>query len=194
MSTGETRLPDDSNSSTEPAGSLGKSEPAFLVVGKLRRAHGVHGEMVLEVLTDFPERLRKGKQVYLGEQRQVLTIRGKRNHAEGMLIAFDGYDTPESVAAIRNQWVYVRSREVPTLDTQEYYHHQMIGLRVVSEEGRLIGSVEDILETGAHDILLVRSPTGAEVLIPTVEAFVTNIDLEQSVISVRTIPGLEPDS
>jgi 16S rRNA processing protein RimM len=98
------------------------------------------------------------------------------------------------VAAFRNQWIYVRSRELPTLDAQEYYHHQLIGLRVVSEEGRLLGSVEDILETGAHDIILVRSPTGAEVLIATVEAFVTNIDLEQSVISVRTIPGLEPES
>ncbi len=189
----ETRPPDDSTSSTEPAGSLGKSEPAFLVVGKLRRAHGVRGEMIMEVMTDFPERLSKGKQVFLGEQRQTVTIRGKRNHAEGMLIAFEGYETPESMAGLRNQLVYVRSREIPRLEEGEYYHHQLIGLQVVSVDGRSIGIVEDILQTGAHDVLLARSETGAEILIPTADPFIANIDLDKRVIRVHMLPGMEPE-
>ncbi len=191
MSARETRLPDDFTSSTEPAGSLGKSEPAFLVVGKLHRSHGVQGEMVMEVKTDFPERLRKGKLVYFGDQKQVLTIRGKRNHAEGMLITFEGYDTPESVGFLRNQWIYVRSRELPRLKPGEYYHHQVIGLKVVSVDGRHIGVVEDILETGAHDVFLTRSETGAEILIPTAGPFIENIDLDKGEIRVHMIPGLE---
>ena len=194
MSARETRLPDDSISSIEPAGSLGKSEPAFLVVGKLRRSHGVQGEVVMKVLTDFPERLRKGKQVYLGDKRLVVMIRSKRNHSEGMLIAFEGYETPESVAVFRNQWVFVHTRDLPKLDAGEFYHHQLIGLQVVSEDDRLIGVVEDLLETGTHDIILVRSETGAEILIPSSAPFIVNIDLDKHEIRVHMIPGLEPEA
>jgi 16S rRNA processing protein RimM len=193
MSARATRQPDDLTSSPEPAGSLGKSEPAFLVVGRLRRSHGVHGDMVMEVLTDFPERLRAGRQVYLGDKHQVVTIRGKRNHAEGMLIGFKGYETPESVAMIRNQWVYIQAQELPTLEAGEYYHHQLIGLQVVSDDGRAIGVVEDILETGTHDVLLTRSETGAEILIPSTDPFIVNIDLNNREIRVHMLPGLEPE-
>jgi 16S rRNA processing protein RimM len=194
MSARNTRQPDELTSSNEPAGSLGKSEPAFLVAGKLRRSHGVLGEMVMVVMTDFPERLRKGKTVYVGDQHQEVSIRSKRNHVEGMLIAFEGYETPESVAILRNEWVYVRTRGLPVLAKGEYYRHQIIGLKVVSDDGRIIGKIEDILETGTHDILLTRSETGSEVLIPSIAPFVMEIDLDKGIVLVHMIPGLEPET
>ena len=70
------------------------------------------------------------------------------------MLTFDGYTTPESVGVLRNQILYVRTADLPPLPDGDYYHHQVIGLNVVDEAGRLLGKVTEILETGANDVLV----------------------------------------
>jgi 16S rRNA processing protein RimM len=72
----------------------------------------------------------------------------------------------------------------------DYYHHQVIGLDVVSETGRLLGKVTEILETGANDVLVVRSEAGREILLPMIEAVVREISLQDKQIHVHLIPGI----
>ncbi len=182
-----------SSSQVDTAGSPGSGEPAFLAVGKLRRAHGVRGEILMEVFTDFPERLASGVTLYLGVDAKPMRLVKRRQHREGLLVTFEGYTTPEQVGQLSNQEVYVRTDDRPPLAEGEYYHHQLLGLRVSTPGGEPLGRVVEILETGASDVLVVRPGTGSDVLIPVADAFIQRIDLATGEIIVQLIPGMRPE-
>ena len=186
-------IEDARSSPSGDAGSPQKGEPVFLAVGKLRRPHGVHGEIIMDVLTDFPERLQRGMTLYVGPDHQPLLLRSYRPHAAALLVAFEGYDTPEQAGELRNRLAFVPVADRPPLPEGEYYHHQLIGLKVVSEQDELLGKVAEILETGANDVYVVRSEAGVEILIPAVDEFILNIDLERGEMRVHVVPGLLPD-
>jgi len=177
----------------DAAGSLSSGEPAFLAVVKLRHAHGVHGEILMEVLTDFPERLTPGITLFLGQDAKQVRLVKSRRHNVGLLMTFEGYNTPEDVGQLRNLIVYVKTTDRPTLEDGEYYHHQLIGLRVLTQAGESIGRVGEILSTGASDVLVVHPSTGPDVLIPIVDAFVLRIDLSAGEIIVHLIPGMRAE-
>ena len=172
------------------AGSPSSDEPVFLAVGKLRHPHGVRGEMLMEIFTDFPERLQPGVILYLSQDNVQLLLLKRRQHREGLLMTFEGYTSPEDVGRFRNQIVYVKSVDCLPLEDGEYYHHQLIGLRAVTSGGVLIGTVIEILETGASDVLVIHPESGPEVLVPMVASFIHGIDLNKREITVHPIPGL----
>ena len=174
------------------AGSPAPGEPAFLAVGKLRRPHGVKGEMLMEVLTDFPEHLKPGMLLYVEPDYRRLELLSIRPHGDGLLVAFEGYDTPEQAGELRNLTLYVPAGTRPPLPDGEYYHHQLIGLRVISSTGQALGRVTEILVTGANDVLVVRGESGPEILIPMAGPFLGEIDLAQGEMVVRLIPGMLP--
>ncbi len=182
-----------SQDNQQPAGSPVEGEPLFLVVGKLRHSHGLHGEILMEVITDFPERIRHGKTLLIGESHQPMKVTGRRVHGGNLLLAFDGIETPEEAGGLRNQWVYVPANDRPPLEEGEYYHHQLIGLQVISEDGLELGKINSILETGANDVYMVRSESGKEVLLPAIQSVILTIDLEKGQMLVHLLPGLLPD-
>ncbi|HLE50993.1 MAG TPA: ribosome maturation factor RimM [Anaerolineales bacterium] len=173
-------------------GSPSPGEPVFLAVGKLGRPHGVGGEMLMEVLTDFPERLQPGVILYIGPQHKPLRLKSQRWHDRVMLVAFDGYSVREDAAQLRNQLVQVRADDRPPLPEGEYYHHQLLGLHVVDEADQLVGQLVEILETGANDVYVVRTPSGGQVLLPAIEAVVLDVDLGRGEMRVHLLPGLLP--
>ena len=189
----------DSNLGTKPAqseqstGSSDTGEPEFLVVGKLRRPHGVRGEMQMDVLTDFPERLKPGVTVYLGDEHQPHVMRSVRGHDRALLVAFDGFQTPESAGELRNTLVYVQLIDRPALPEGEYYHHQLLDLPVFREEGEYLGVLAEILVTGANDVYVVETENGSEILLPAIEEVIREVDLERKQIRVHLLPGLLPE-
>ena len=166
-------------------GSLSPGEPVFLAVGRLRRPHGIHGEIVMELLTDFPERLKTGRTMYVGESHEPLRIVSLRGHDRALIVRFAGFDNPEGVSRLRSQMVYSKTAELPNLPEDEYYHHQLVGLAVVDEAGSPLGELTDIIVTGANDVYLVKTVDGKELLLPAIEDVVLNIDLEQRQMRVR---------
>jgi 16S rRNA processing protein RimM len=108
------------------------------------------------------------------------------------LIFFAGCQTREEAAEFRNQLVYVRTADRPQLEMGEYYHHQLLGLQVIDEEGQILGSLERILETGANDVYVVRDESGAELLLPAIESVILEIDLDHNQMLVHLLPGLLP--
>ena len=174
----------------QAAGSLPTSEPVFLAVGKLRRPHGVHGEILMDIYTDFPERLVADIVIYVGSEYLPLQLVRIRKHGGALLLTLDGYTTPESVGQFRNQIVYVTTLDRPPLPEGDYYHHQLLGLRVVDESGMLLGRIIDILETGANDVLVVRPTTGPELLLPLIDEVILAIDLDRGEILAHLLPGL----
>ncbi|MEN6409470.1 MAG: ribosome maturation factor RimM [Anaerolineaceae bacterium] len=167
------------------AGSPDVGEPVFLVVGKLRRSHGVQGEITMEVLTDFPERLRPRKVIYLGDEHRPLKIDSARWQDRLLLLHFEGYSDCDNVSELTNQFVYVRADDLPKLPDGRYYHHQLVGLQVVTETGEILGRLKEILVTGANDVYVIVSDSGSETLLPAIESVILGVDLDQKVMTVR---------
>ena len=179
---------------SDSSGSPGKGEPEFLVIGKLRRPHGVRGEILMEILTDFPERLRANVVIYAGDEHQPLCIRSTRQHRQALLVTFDGYDDRESIGELRNKFVHVHTDDRPPLPDGEYYHHELIGLQVVTDIGGNLGVLTNILETGANNVYIVHPPDeGKDILLPAIDPVILEIDLEQGQMLVHILPGLIPD-
>jgi 16S rRNA processing protein RimM len=172
-------------------GSPVSGEPVYLVVGMLRRPHGIRGELVMEVHTDFPERLKKGVAVFVGEQHQPLIVAATRPHNEGLLIAFKNVHAREDAAQYRNLNVYVHASDRPALPAGEFYFHEVIGLKAINAEtGAAIGVVTEILETGANDVYVVTNAAGDEILFPAIKDVVVKIDPAAGELHLRPIPGL----
>ena len=180
----------NSRANEQQAGSPPGGEPEFLVVGKLRAPHGVRGEILMEVITDFPERLQPGVTVLVGEGHQPQRILNRRTHNKGLLISFEGYTTPETVGALRNALVYVTTADRPPLPEGEYYHHQLLGLRVLDDDGQELGRIIQILTSAANDIYVVRGESGSEILLPAIEEVILEIDLENGLLRAHLLPGL----
>lgn len=139
----------------------------------------------MEVLTDFPERLRRGKRVFVGDDHRPMTFASLRPHQNALLVSFRGIDTSEEIGQFRNQYIFVRKADLPKLPEGEYYHHELLGLTFVDENDHPLGVLEEILETGANDVYLVRTPEGKDLLIPAIPDVVLDIDLPARQIRVR---------
>jgi 16S rRNA processing protein RimM len=174
-----------SHSHEESTGSSQPGEPVFLVVGKLRRPHGLNGEIIMDVETDFPERLRRGKTVYVGEEHRPLKIKTIRPQNHARLLSFEEFKDSDQVGVLRNFLVYVKAADLPRLPEGEYYYHQLLNLRVVDEGDQELGVLTDILETGANDVYVVMAPDGSELLFPAIEDVLLDVDLEKREIKVR---------
>ena len=165
-------------------------EPVYLTVGFIRRPHGVHGEMVMDLHTDFPERMKKGRKLLVGEDHQSLTLASVRPHQAGLLVSFNGIDTPEQAGLLRNQWVYIKASEAPKLPEGKIYQHELIGFQVVDDEGRPLGELVEILETGANNVYIVRDDSDHEILLPAIPSVVLETDTARRVMRVHLLEGL----
>jgi 16S rRNA processing protein RimM len=173
-----------------PAGSPAAGEPAFLVVGKVRRPHGVAGDVLVEIYTDFPERLQVKAVVYAGEKHLPLTINRQRFHNDGVLLGFDGFSTPEQAGRFRNQILYIKTEEAAELPNGEYYFHELLGLSVKDETGEDLGEVTEIMQTGANDVYVVTNEAGRELLLPAISEVILEVDLVSKSMKVHLLPGL----
>lgn len=148
----------------------------------------------MEVLTDFPERLKPGTGVFVGAAHQPMVIESTRPHSEGLLIRFRGVQSPEAAGRHRNQYVYVTTADRPALPVGHYYEYQLIGFSVVEDDSdETIGTLSEIMHTSANDIYVVVRADGREVLLPVIASVVLEINAPQRTIRVHLLPGLIDD-
>ena len=171
-------------------GSLPKGEPVYLAVGLLRKPHGLRGDLLLEVYTDFPERLKPGTTIYAGEKHQPLKITRRRPHNDGMILGFEGITTPEDAGRYRATVVFVPTADRPALPEGQYYHHEIIGLTVLDESGKTLGELVEIIITGANDVYVVKPATGSDILFPALKEVILGVDLSARTMRVHLLPGL----
>jgi 16S rRNA processing protein RimM len=184
-----TSHPEQAGTSTNP-GSPATGEPVYLAVGLLRRTHGLRGDLLLEVYTDFPERLRPGTKILVGDAHQPLKITRRRPHNDGLILGFEGLATAEQAGVWRGQVAYVPAEDRPALPEGEYYHHQVIGLTVFDESGKELGVLAEIIETGANDVYVVKPGAGNEILLPALKEVILAVDLPAKTMRVHLLPGL----
>ena len=166
-------------------GSAMPGEPVYLAVGKIRKPHGVTGELVLEIITDFPERFNTGKPLFVGEDYSSLTLKNIRPFGNLYLIMIDGVDDRDKAGEYRNQYIYVKTEDIPELPEGEYYHHQLLGLSVVDDKGKDLGTLTEILETGANDVYVISNPEEEEILVPALSSTILGVDLVNGVIKIK---------
>jgi 16S rRNA processing protein RimM len=167
-----------------------------LVVARIGRAHGIRGEVTVEVRTDEPE-LRLGPGAVLATDPAAagpLTIETGRVHSGRLLLRFAGVADRTGAEALRNILLIadVDPDETPE-DPEEYYDHQLIDLDVVTADGTEVGRISEISHLPSQDLFIVERPDGSEVLIPFVEAIVTSIDLGEQRAVIDPPPGLIDD-
>lgn len=170
---------------TKKPGSPILGEPEYILIGKLQRSHGVTGEIVFGVQTDFPERVTTGKTVFLGNKHQPIKITGMRPFHNNLLLMFEGIKNREEAALLTNQEVFVQTKDLPELAGGLYYHHQLIGQSAVLEDGKSIGKIREIIITGANDVYVVEDPEGHEILLPAVDSVILDIDLKNKTVKVK---------
>ncbi len=148
----------------------------------------------MELHTDFPERLKPGTKVLVGKPHLPMVIENARHHNEGLLIKFGGVQTPEDAGRHRNQPVYVTTADRPPLPQGQYYEHELLGCAVVEDAtDEKIGTLSEVMRTGANDVYVVRRPDGSEVLLPVIASVVLKLDVGARMIRVHLLPGLLED-
>ncbi|WP_327727638.1 ribosome maturation factor RimM [Streptomyces sp. NBC_00487] len=167
-----------------------------LVVARIGRAHGIKGEVTVEVRTDEPElRLAPGA-VLLTDPASTgpLTIETGRVHSGRLLLRFEGVRDRNAAEALRNTLLIaeVDPEELPE-EEDEYYDHQLMDLDVVTKEGVEVGRITEISHLPSQDLFIVERPDGSEVMIPFVESIVTEIDLKEQRAVIDPPPGLIDD-
>jgi len=158
----------------------------LLTEGVLAGSHGVRGELKMRVLTDRPDHLATLKRVYVGEPPVPMRLLGVREHGDLLLIRLEGITTPEQAKELSGKPVKIAGSDARPLEAGEYFLFQLIGLTVHDEEGAEIGTVSDLIETGAHDVLVITPVGGGpDVLVPNHPQYVVEMNPEQGTLVAR---------
>ncbi|WJH33245.1 ribosome maturation factor RimM [Paenibacillus aurantius] len=164
-------------------------------VGKIVNTHGIRGELKIVPQTDFPEvRFAKGSELVLlhPERDETLTVKVEsgRPQKNVYLVKFAGMTDINEVEKYRNWLVKVKEEHLVELEEGEYYHHEIIGCRVITDEGEELGTITEILSPGANDVWVVSRPKGKQVLIPVIDDVLLNVDVPGKTVTVSLLEGL----
>ena len=180
------------------------SEPRFLAVGRILRPHGLRGEVRVEIHTDYPERFALYDRVYLAAAEvdsrpsallsaapsmTRYALEGHRFHGGLVLLKLAGIDDRTQAEALRDLWVWIAPDQAAPLDEGEVYLHDMLDLQVVTDEGEELGHIQQIIDTGANPVYVVRGLRG-EILLPDTDEVILDVDLEAQRVTVHLIEGL----
>jgi len=167
-----------------------------LVVGRVAKAHGITGEVVVDIRTDDPDvRFAPGNTLRAKASRGApagsYTVESARTHGNRLLVRLAGIGDRNAAEALRGTLFVVDSADLPpTADPEEYYDHQLENLAVRTVDGVEVGTVAEVLHTAGGELLSVKTPAGTEILVPFVTAIVPTVSLADGVIEIDPPDGL----
>lgn len=160
-----------------------------VVVGRITKAHGLRGEVAVQVFSDNPDRFAEGASVFLEDGRALVVTAARRAGAR-LLVTFEGVADRTAAEALRGRSLVVPRSMLPKLPDGEYWPHELIGCEVVTEAGRSLGRLTDVIENPANDLWAATDDAGVETLIPAIRDVVVEVDIADGRIVVRDLPGL----
>ena len=163
----------------------------LVAIARIAKPHGLKGELVADVLTDFPERfegLESVTAVLPGDILRDLKIESHRPRNERILLKFEGIDRIEEAEELRNAEICIPETDVVELDADEFFDWQLAGCEVYDTQGNVIGEVIEIMRTGGTEVLIVQGEK--EYMIPFAEAICTEVDVENKRIVIDPPEGL----
>ena len=164
----------------------------MLQVGVITQTHGIRGEVKVFPTTDDAARFKKLKKVTLdnGKERRELEIASVKFFKNLVILKFKGIDNINDVEKYKKAPLYVTREDAVPLGENEYFIADLIGLKVISDEGEVLGILDDVLQTGANDVYVVKCDNGEEILVPAIKDCVKNVDIEGNEITLHLLPGL----
>lgn len=167
-------------------------DPDWLLVGEIVGAFGLSGEVKVRPETDFPDRFTHTPMLYLGPEHQPLRVTSARvARVDQVIVHLEGLDDATRAARLRGTLLYVPAREAIALPPDQFYLHDVIGLRAERPDGTVLGTIRDVLTGPGNDVFVVRAAdTGREVLVPAVKDMIKRVDIAAGVVVMEPIAGL----
>ncbi|MBI3950104.1 MAG: 16S rRNA processing protein RimM [Acidobacteria bacterium] len=169
------------------------AEPELFGIARITRTRGLRGEVSAEILTDYPDRFADVRDVYWqlpGGQLLILQLEEYWFHQGRLILKFVGYDTIDQAQQLVGGIVKIRQEDLVELETDEFFHFQLIDCEVVTTSGTLVGRVVNVMETTGTPLLIVRDDQGHERLIPFANTICPEVDIEAKRIRIDPPEGL----
>jgi len=163
-----------------------------LEVGQIVNTFGIKGEVKVTPFTDDINRFDNLKKVYVKTRKEdrLYKVENVRYHKNMVLLKLEGIENPEQAELLKNAYLEIDREDAIPLKEGQYFIVDLIGLDVYTDEGKLLGKVDDIYNTGANDIYVVKDELGKQVLLPGIKEVIKQVDLDNEKIIVHLIPGL----
>jgi len=164
----------------------------FFRIGVITKPHGLKGEVKVFPTTDDAKRFKKLKKCIIRTKKGDIEAEKKscKFFKNLVILSFVGYDDINEVEAFRNCDIYVSREDAVPLEEGEYYISDVIGSDVYEDNGSHLGTVNDVLQTGANDVFTVAMENGMELLIPVINDCVIDIDTEGKKVIVKLMKGM----
>ena len=164
----------------------------MLRVGVITSAHGIKGEVKVFPTTDDAKRFKELKEVILdtGKEYIPMEIEHVKFFKNMVILKFRGYDNINEIEKYKSRDLLITRDQAVDLAPDEYFITDLIGLAVVSDQGVELGTLKDVLETGANDVYVVAMKDGKELMLPAIGDCILNVDLEQGRMEVHVLEGL----
>lgn len=164
----------------------------FFQIGVISSTHGIKGEVKVFPTTDEVNRFKKLKEVYLdtGKERLILHPESVKFFKQFVILKFKEFNDINEIEQYRNKSLLVDREHAVKLKKDEYFIADLMGLKVMTDEGEQLGILKDVLQTGANDVYIVETSEGKEVLLPAIKECVLKVDVEAGEVLVHIMPGL----
>ncbi len=164
----------------------------LLQVGVITSTHGIRGEVKVFPTTDDVSRFKKLKNVILdnGKEHRDLEIESVKFFKNMVILKFKGIDNINDVEKYKKAPLFVTRENAVPLEEDEYFIADLIGLKVVSDEGEDLGIIDDVLQTGANDVYIIKKDNVEDLLVPAIQECIKNVDIEGGTMQVHLLAGL----
>ena len=161
-------------------------------VGAVTQTHGLKGEVKVFPTTDDPERFEDLEYVMAdnGRTRERLVIESVRYFKQMVILKFKGKDDIEDVQRLKGARLFIERDQAVELEEGEYLIPDLIGMKVVADDGNDLGELSDVIQTGANDVYCVKTPSGEKVLLPAIDQCILSIDTKKNIMTVHIMEGL----
>lgn len=164
----------------------------ILSVGIITTAHGVHGEVKVFPTTDDVRRFKKCKTLLVEHKNEIQErrVEGVKFFKQFVIMKLEGISTMDEALTYKNNTLYVRRQDAVKLNKDEYYIADLYGLKVYDEEDKYLGTVTDVLQTGANDVYEITTEDESKHLIPAIKQCVLDVDMENRKMTIHVMEGL----
>ena len=164
----------------------------FLRVGVISSTHGIRGEVKVYPTTDDPERFLDLDEVILdtGREHKILEIEGVKFFKNQVILKFKGYDNINDIEKYLKKDLLVDREHAVELGENENFIADLIDMEVVTDEGKVLGTLTDVIETGANDVYAVKTPEGKEILLPAIRDCILDVNVDEKRMTVHVREGL----
>ena len=152
----------------------------------------MRGEVKVFPTTDDPQRFRRLREVTLdtGREQLVMKIQNVKFFKNMVILKFEGYDNINDIECYKGKELWIHRSQAGNLKKDEYFIADLVGMTVTEKDGHVLGTLSDVIQTGANDVYVVKMESGKELLLPAIRQCILKVDVESGQMQVHLLPGL----